>query len=115
MKRSFVLVVALACASSLMTLPALANAPHHVSRAKQVVIRDYSFIPEILQIHVGRKVAWTNRQNRTHTVTSDTGLFDSGRLRQGHRFSYTFTEVGTFNYHCAIHGGMTGSVEVTSG
>jgi hypothetical protein len=45
-------------------------------------------------------------------VTSDTGLFDSGTLNVGNTFSFTFTQAGTFTYHCNIHPMMTGAIVV---
>jgi plastocyanin len=41
---------------------------------------------------------------------------DSGNILNGGNFQHTFANVGTFNYHCTIHGtGMAGSVIVVSG
>lgn len=78
-----------------------------------VTIDNFAFSPQSLQVKVGTTVTWTNNQGTTHTVTSDTGEWDSGNLSQGKSFSFTFTKAGTFAYHCAIHSSMTGTVEVT--
>ena len=78
-----------------------------------VTIDNFAFSPQSLQVKVGTTVTWTNNQGATHTVTSDTGAWDSGNLSQGKSFSFTFTTAGTFAYHCAIHSSMTGTVEVT--
>jgi hypothetical protein len=48
----------------------------------------------------------------THTVTSDTGVWDSGNLSPGKSFSFTFNQVGTFPYHCNIHSSMTAKIVV---
>jgi plastocyanin len=73
-------------------------------------------------VPVGATVLWTNNDSlNPHTVTSDTGLFDSVSLTemdesalpfQDASFSYTFTERGTFKYHCSIHPWMVGEVVV---
>jgi plastocyanin len=65
-------------------------------------------------------VTFKNIGNRTHTVTSDTGLFDSGRMRTGATFEFTFTEPGQYLYFCEPHGdvggeGMAGVIIVIAG
>jgi hypothetical protein len=49
---------------------------------------------------------------RRHTVTSDTGVFASGDLLSGGLFAWTFNAVGAYPYHCTVHPGMTGQVDV---
>jgi prepilin-type N-terminal cleavage/methylation domain-containing protein len=63
-------------------------------------------------IQVGDTVRWRFVQG-VHTTTSDTGLWDSGFLGPPSTFSHTFTQVGTFTYHCDLHPDMTGQVIVT--
>jgi len=46
----------------------------------------------------------------THTVTSDTGLFDSKNMSEGSNFSHTFSEKGAYNYHCSIHAFMKATI-----
>jgi plastocyanin len=72
-----------------------------------------SYQPSSLTVPAGTTVTWINRDVVRHTVTSDEGLFDSGRLGSGESFSYTFKDPGTFNYHCTIHTFMHGTVIVT--
>lgn len=77
-----------------------------------------TFSPQRLTIRRGDKVVWVNRDTSSHTVTSDTGTFDSGTLNPGESFSRTFTKTGTYYYHCRFHGdprgGMWGVIVVTS-
>ena len=40
--------------------------------------------------------------------------FDSGNLPSGSEYVHTFTNTGSFGYHCKIHGGMTGTVNVVA-
>lgn len=89
--------------------------------ATKVAIADFSFSPSTITVSVGTTVSWTNGGGTTHTVTSNTGVFDSGMLAPpnaqtgtpGATFSYTFSSAGTFAYHCSIHPQMTGTVTVT--
>ncbi len=71
------------------------------------------FSPASLTVSVGDTVTWLNTDSMTHTVTSDTGAFDSGLLSPGDRWSYTFTQAGTYAYHCTPHPQMTGTIVVT--
>jgi len=79
-----------------------------------ISIAGMAFSPSSLSVKVGATVTWKNNDGFTHTVTSDDGAsFDSGNLPAGGSFSYKTTTVGTFDYHCTIHSGMTGTLVVT--
>lgn len=84
------------------------------SAASDVTIKGFTYTPATLTIKVGTTVKWTNNDSVTHTVISDTGLFDSGELASGDSYSFTFTQAGTFAYHCAMHPGMVASIIVTN-
>jgi plastocyanin len=84
-----------------------------------VKLVNLSFSPAQLTIKVGTTVVWTSEDNAPHTVTADDGSFDSGNLKKGDSFSFTFTKAGTFPYYCAYHGtagggGMAGTITVTN-
>jgi hypothetical protein len=57
-------------------------------------------------------VQWSNTSVRVHTVTANDGSFDSGDLCGGGRFVHEFDALGVYRYHCSIHPGMTGEVDV---
>jgi len=78
-----------------------------------------SFSPGTIEVEVGTTVTWVNSSSVIHTVTSGSngesdGTFDSGNVAPGEEFSYTFNEVGEFDYFCIPHysGGMAGTVTV---
>jgi len=75
-------------------------------------IADFSFVPKIQIIRRGIPVTWTNHDKAIHTVTSDTGEFDSASLKQGQTFTYIFDKVGTYPYHCTPHPRMQGTITV---
>jgi predicted lipoprotein with Yx(FWY)xxD motif/plastocyanin len=75
-------------------------------------IAGFAFNPGVLKIHKGTTVTWMNNDDASHTVTSDNGAFDSGTIRHDGSFSFTFSDTGTFAYHCAFHSGMTATVIV---
>jgi plastocyanin len=83
-----------------------------------VTIQNFAFNPSPLNVAVGTTVTWMNSDSATHTTTSDAGSaisWDSGALSTGSKFSFTFTQAGTYTYHCAIHSYMQGTIIVGSG
>ena len=78
----------------------------------EVSIEGFAFVPADLQVSVGDTVTWTNLDPTSHTVTDDSGAFDSGSVSGDGTFELTFDTAGEFAYHCDFHPGMTGTVTV---
>lgn len=86
------------------------------------------YLPSELHVNVGDTVTWVNQDSEKHTVTSGQGsgrfgftqgklgkadgIFDSGLFDPQEKWSYTFTEQGTFTYFCTIHPWMMGVITV---
>ena len=81
----------------------------------RTVIRSMAFPEDLLEVTVGTTVVWTNEDAAAHTVTAVDGSFDSGRLRSGDSWSYTFDTVGTVEFYCRPHPFMRGTVVVRPG
>lgn len=94
--------------------PASAPAPTVAPRsvAGTVQVRDYEFAPQKLTVGRGTAVTFKNTGKAVHTVTGDG--FDSGDLAAGATFVRRFDSPGTFDYVCAIHPRMRGTVEVVA-
>lgn len=75
----------------------------------------YGFAPTMLTVAKGTRVVWSNTTDAPHTVTSDTGttLASSMINPSGGTFSFTFTQPGTYSYHCTVHPYMKGTIVVT--
>ena len=71
-----------------------------------------AYVPDELNVPVGAAVTWMNTDSIAHTSTSNAAGWDSGIVAPGGSFTFTFQTAGTFQYHCAIHPGMTGTVVV---
>ena len=71
-----------------------------------------NFSPGNITVPVNTTVTWTNKDLWAHTITSDAGFFDSGKIKRKGTFSYQFTATGIYTYHCKIHNGMVGKVIV---
>jgi plastocyanin len=78
----------------------------------EVKIDNFSFGPAELTVAAGTTVTWTNRDDIPHTVVSTDKVFKSKVLDTDEKFSYTFTQAGSFPYFCSIHPKMTGKVVV---
>jgi plastocyanin len=66
----------------------------------------------LLGVKVGDTVTWINKDSYDHTVKASNGEFDSGTIAKGAEFSFTFTKEGKYEYSCAIHTFMTGTINV---
>ncbi len=75
-----------------------------------IAISNFAFSPQTLTVPVGTTVTWINQDTVGHQIKSDT--FNSGLLNQGDTFQFTFSKAGTYNYSCAIHPSMTGTIVV---
>lgn len=75
-------------------------------------INNFAFNPATVTVAVGTTVNWVNNDSASHTVTSDTGIFESGSLAKGGTYSFTFANAGTYKYHCSVHSSMKGTVIV---
>ncbi len=90
------------------------SAPSQQSAAV-VMIQGFAFEPPTLTVAVGTVVTWTNHDSLPHTATSQTaGKFDTGPIEKDQAKFVTLNEAGTFDYFCAIHPGMKGTITVTA-
>jgi plastocyanin len=100
--------------------PVPAPAPGAAATAA-VSIVDFGFTPASLTVAAGTTVTWTNTGAVIHSVTSDTGAFDSSPscpggacINPGSSYSHVFAQAGTFAYHCKVHPNMHGTVIVNA-
>jgi len=77
-----------------------------------VTIENYAFQPDPVTVAAGTTVIWTNRDEVSHTVVSNDGLFSSPELEANQRFEFTFKKAGSFAYFCSLHPEMKGKVIV---
>ena len=115
-------VMAVGFLVSALAVSFVAFSPHPTFAASAVTKRVsittvngvFTFKPKTITIAVGTTVTWTNNTTVAHTATSNDGkTFNSGIINPGASFSFKFTKVGTFHYHCMIHLFMKGTIIVT--
>ena len=86
----------------------LAAVPAHAA-ANRISLVDNRYKPGTQSVAKGTKVVWVNNGHHTHTVTT-AGW--SKTLKPGQRYARVVSK--TFDYHCKLHKGMTGSIVVPS-
>lgn len=82
----------------------------------EVIIKNFEFSPSKLRIKAGTTVTWTNQDGAKHDITPDnpSDAFKASKLlARGESYSFTFTEAGTYEYHCSPHPYMKATIEVT--
>ena len=89
-----------------------AAAPLMPPPTSAIRIANFAFSPVTLTVARGSTVTWTNVDAALHTVTSDGTTFDSGSFGQNSTFQFTASQPGTFQYRCAIHPSMRGTLVV---
>ena len=78
------------------------------------------YTPNTIQSSVGETITFDNVNGNQHTVTSIKsgttqydGRFDSGLLQPGEKFELTLNEKGSYDYFCALHTSMQGTIIVS--
>jgi halocyanin-like protein len=76
----------------------------------------FAFDPPAIAISTGTTVTWewTGTSGQHNVVQDDLGLESDLTEEEGHTFTHTFEEAGTYTYHCNPHEsvGMKGGVHV---
>jgi uncharacterized cupredoxin-like copper-binding protein len=78
----------------------------------EVLIKGFAFAPRTVEVRAGSKISWRNADPTDHTVTAKDASFDSKPLASGKGFVVTFSRPGRYDYFCAIHPTMTGTIRV---
>lgn len=87
------------------------NSPTTSSTGNAVNVGDNYFSPAATTVPVGTSVTWTWSGSISHNVTFDDGA--GSTTQAAGTYARTFTAVGTYAYHCTVHGAaMSGSVKV---
>jgi len=78
------------------------------------------YTPNTIQASAGHTIVFDNVDGNHHTVTSvkagtteADNKFDSGLMAPAEKFEVVLNEKGTYNYYCALHTGMQGTIIVS--
>jgi plastocyanin len=76
-----------------------------------VAIDGVKFDPEVVTVHRGDTVVWTNKDPFPHTVTA-AGSFDSKSIAAGASWRFKAGKAGVYDYICTLHPNMKGTLKV---
>jgi amicyanin len=115
-----VISIAFAGCTGYQPSPGPATTPQtQVPGSNTVTIQNFAFNPPALSIAPGTTVTWINKDALDHEVISDAsisnaegGIFRSPVIPKDGSYSFTFTNQGTYPYHCSIHPSMKGTITV---
>jgi plastocyanin len=80
-----------------------------------VTMKSISYDPKVLNIAIGDKVEWTNKSYTEHSATfEEPATFETGMIQPKKSSKpIVFDQVGSFRYHCSVHGKtMSGTIVV---
>lgn len=78
-----------------------------------VTMKSLSFDPKSIEIKQGDSIDWTNKSYTEHSATGES--FETGLVApQKTSKKIEFKNIGTFSYHCSVHGKtMSGQIKVS--
>lgn len=85
-----------------------------IASGSAYITNDRFYLPSIIEVRAGQSVTWKNLDTAPHTITSDSGLFQSGNIGDGATYTFTFAQPGTYHYICDYHPWMVGTIVVSS-
>jgi plastocyanin len=90
-----------------------AGATEEAGGGAELVIVDFGFEPDTLEVADGTTIEVVNEDAVSHTVTAEDGSFDVRLAGGGNRMSITPDGPGTYPFVCTIHPSMTGTLVVS--
>jgi nitrite reductase (NO-forming) len=99
---------------------ATAPASSHHGTGPQVAIakgswdnkQKQNYSPREMSVNAGLEVTWVNQDATVHTVTDRQGAFDSSLIEAGGSWTHKFDSAGKYDYYCALHPWMEGTLTV---
>jgi plastocyanin len=84
------------------------------AKTHKVTVWAMDYIPAELNVSVGDRVVWINKDIRVHSVTALDNSFNSKSLRALKKWTLKITPqmIGEHDYKCIFHTGMKGKLSV---
>ena len=77
-----------------------------------ITIEGMQFKPASVSVKRGDTIVWTNKDFFPHTVTSESGGFDSHEIKAGETWTYRVSKTGELPYVCTLHPTMKAVLRV---
>ena len=111
-RRHVAIGLALVACALVLALPLRGAKDGRRQAVHTVVIDATNFAPKFVHAKVGDRIVWVNKDLLVHTATAKRGAFDSKEIQAGKSWSFIATGSGQFDYKCALHPTMKGSLLV---
>ena len=84
------------------------------TKSAEIVIENFQFVPATLTVTPGTQVTWSNHDEEPHNIVNvdQPRRFRSQAIDGGEKYTFVFDQPGTYNYICAVHPHMEGTVIV---
>jgi plastocyanin len=82
------------------------------SRVHTVIISNFQFTPERLQVMVGDTVVWINQDIVPHTATAVDKSWDTGIIVSQGRKEMVVMQAQSLSYYCFYHPGMKATLAI---
>jgi plastocyanin len=81
--------------------------------ATTVKIDNFSFLPQTTTVRAGSTITWVNADDVPHKIVSSDGKFPaSPAMDTNDKYPLRFAQPGRYEYFCALHPKMTGTIVV---
>jgi plastocyanin len=80
--------------------------------APPIRIENFHFEPAELVVQRGSTVTWVNRDEELHAIVAVGGAFSSPGLDTDASYTHAFDAPGIYEYRCALHPQMRGTIVV---
>ena len=74
-------------------------------------IREFEFVPAVLQVSAGDRIVWTNFDIVPHTATAKDESWDTGKLDKGEHAEILVTADFAGGYFCRYHPSMEAEIK----
>jgi plastocyanin len=84
------------------------------AKSAEILIENFKFVPATLTVAAGTAVTWNNHDEEPHNIVNvdQPRRFRSQAIDGGEKYTFVFDQPGTYNYICAVHPHMEGTVIV---
>ncbi len=102
----------LAAGTASVAMAAIPARSQGMGKLHEVRIRNFTFIPDMLEVRVGDTIRWTNEDSAPHDATALDRSWNSELLRRNQSSEVKVVQGMSPDYLCSIHPSMRASIKV---
>jgi plastocyanin len=109
-----IVVAALLATACSVNFNPVAEQANDAAKTHTVIIKNFKFIPEVLEVKPGDKIKWVNQDIVPHTATAHDKSWDTGEIASGESKVLVVNKAQSLSYYCAYHPIMQARLEIES-